>query len=161
MMWNVKCIWQSSRFVSLLGIKKESAVFVENYKERNQWRRTTGWEKIVILLSSSLRASSPFGDIVKSRRARGTLKETRKRGAGEANENLWEVVASSPFLGPSRLCRSFARSRAACFARPNRRACSQANYQYHHIIGIVLMLFYIFKYLVETFTVWNDRQNII
>ena len=42
MMWNVKCIWQSSRFVSLLGIKKELAVFAENYKERNQWRRTTG-----------------------------------------------------------------------------------------------------------------------
>ena len=42
MMWNVKCIWQSSRFVSLLGIKKELALFVENYKERNQWQRTTG-----------------------------------------------------------------------------------------------------------------------
>ena len=37
-------------------------------------------------------------------------------------------VASSPFLfpGPSRLRRSLARSRAARFARPNRRACSQA-----------------------------------
>ena len=30
----------------------------------------------------SLRASSPFGDIVKSRRARGTREETRKQGAG-------------------------------------------------------------------------------
>ena len=39
-------------------------------------------------------ASSPYGDIVKSRRARGTPEETRK------------------------LCRSLARSRAACFARP-------------------------------------------
>ena len=34
---------------------------------------------------SSLRASSPFGDIVKSRRARGTREETRKWGAWE----LW------------------------------------------------------------------------
>ena len=41
----------------------------------------------------SLRASSPFWDIVKSRRARGTREET------------------------------LARSRAACFARPNMRAC--------------------------------------
>ena len=30
----------------------------------------------------SLRASSPFGDIVKSRCARGTREETRKRGVG-------------------------------------------------------------------------------
>ena len=37
------------------------------------------------------------------------------------NENLWEIVASSPFLGPS-----LARSREAHFACPNRRACSQA-----------------------------------
>ena len=42
------------------------------------------------------------------------------------NENLWEIVANSPFLGPSRLCHSLVHSRAACFARPNRRACSQA-----------------------------------
>ena len=56
-----------------------------------------------------LRASSPFGDIVKSRRASGTREETRKRRAG-ASSRLW---------------RSPARSRAACFARPNRRACSQ------------------------------------
>ena len=31
----------------------------------------------------SLRASSPFGDIVKSRRARGTREETIKQGVGE------------------------------------------------------------------------------
>ena len=49
-------------------------------------------------------------NIVKSRHARGTREETRKRGAEERKE----------------LYRSFARSRAACFARPNRRACSQA-----------------------------------
>ena len=41
----------------------------------------------------NLRASSPFLDVVKSRRARGTREDT------------------------------LARSRAACFARPNRRAC--------------------------------------
>ena len=35
------------------------------------------------MISGYLRASSPFGDIVKSRRARGTREETRKRGAGE------------------------------------------------------------------------------
>ena len=48
------------------------------------------------LLVPSLRASSPFGDIVKSRRARGMREETR--------------------------------SRAACFARLNKRACSQATW---------------------------------
>ena len=36
------------------------------------------------------------------------------------------MVASSPFLCPSRLRRSLARSRETCFTRPNRRACSQA-----------------------------------
>ena len=56
----------------------------------------------------SLRANSPFGDIVKSGRARGTREETRRWGLGK------------------RVCRSLARSRAACFARANRRACSQA-----------------------------------
>ena len=42
------------------------------------------------------------------------------------NEILWEIVASSHFLCPSRLRRSLARSRESRFARPNRRACSQA-----------------------------------
>ena len=54
---------------------------------------------------ASLRASSPVGDIVKSRPARGTREET---------------------LSPSRLRRSLSRSRAARFARPHKRACSQA-----------------------------------
>ena len=44
------------------------------------------------------------------------------------NEILWEMVASSPFLGPSRLRRSIARSRETRFIRPKRRAYSQANY---------------------------------
>ena len=57
-----------------------------------------------------MRTSSPFAHIVKSRRARGTREETRKRPGGGGG-----------------LCRSFVRSSAACFARPNRRACSQAN----------------------------------
>ena len=39
------------------------------------------------------------------------------------NEILWEIVASSPFLCPSRLRRSLARSRETRFTR---RACSQA-----------------------------------
>ena len=42
------------------------------------------------------------------------------------NETLQGMVASSPFAGPSRFRRSLARSLAARFARPNRRACSQA-----------------------------------
>ena len=42
------------------------------------------------------------------------------------NENLSGMVASSPYRCPSRLCLSLARSREACFTRPNRRACSQA-----------------------------------
>ena len=44
-----------------------------------------------------------------------------------ANEILWEIVASSPFLCPSRLRRSLARSRETRFTRPNRRACSRSN----------------------------------
>ena len=43
------------------------------------------------------------------------------------NEILWEIIASSPFLCPSRLRRSLVRSRETRFAHPNRRACSQAN----------------------------------
>ena len=42
------------------------------------------------------------------------------------NENLWEIVASSPFLGPLRQHRSLARSCMASFAHTNRRPCSQA-----------------------------------
>ena len=42
------------------------------------------------------------------------------------NEILWEIFTSSPFLCPSRPRRSLARSRENRFARPNRRACSQA-----------------------------------
>ena len=48
------------------------------------------------------------------------------------NEILWEFVASSPFLCPSRLRRSLARSRETRFTRPNRRACSQARYFWYH-----------------------------
>ena len=61
----------------------------------------------VILLACELACEQALhlGDIVKSTRARGTREET----------------------DPSRLRSSLARSRAACFARPNRRACSQAN----------------------------------
>ena len=59
-----------------------------------------------------------LGDIVKSIRARGTREETRLREA--------EAGKRKAFAGPSRLRRSLARSRAARFARPNRRACSQA-----------------------------------
>ena len=42
------------------------------------------------------------------------------------NEILWEIVASYPFLCPSRLRRSLARSCETRLTRPNRRACSQA-----------------------------------
>ena len=46
------------------------------------------------------------------------------------NENLWDIVASSLFLGPSWLRRSLVPSRTARFASPNRRACSQAMYKW-------------------------------
>ena len=52
---------------------------------------------------------------MKSGRARGMREETRKRGRGRERISF----------GPSRL-RSLARSRTACFARPNRRACLHA-----------------------------------
>ena len=43
------------------------------------------------------------------------------------NENLWEIVASSPFLDLSWLCGSLcSHSRVACLACPKRRACPQA-----------------------------------
>ena len=51
---------------------------------------------------------------MKSTRARDTRDETRLRGRVRA--------------GPLRLRRSLARSRAARFARPNRKACSQARF---------------------------------
>ena len=50
----------------------------------------------------SLRASSPFGDIVKSRCARGTREETRKRGVGlgrEASATRSRVLARLAPLG--------------------------------------------------------------
>ena len=50
------------------------------------------------------------------------------------NEILWEIVASTPFLGPSRLRCSLARSRETRFTRPNRRACSQARRDRPHIL---------------------------
>ena len=42
------------------------------------------------------------------------------------NEILWEIVASSPFLCPSRLGRSLAHFCETRFTRPNRRACSHS-----------------------------------
>ena len=42
------------------------------------------------------------------------------------NEILWEIIASSPFLCPSRLHHSLAHSRETRFTCPNRRACSEA-----------------------------------
>ena len=58
---------------------------------------------------ASLRASSPIWA------SEASLARTRERGA-----------ARSPFLCPSRLRRSLARSRETRLTRPNRRACSQA-----------------------------------
>ena len=49
-------------------------------------------------------------------------------GEVQINETLWEIIASSPFLGPSRLCCSLARSGETCLTHPNRRACSQARF---------------------------------
>ena len=81
-------------------------------------------------------------NIVKSRRARGTREETRKRRAGEWLSDCRELLLNkknsrsllSNFrrrrkLCPSRLRRSLARSLAVRFTRPNRRACSQAKYE--------------------------------
>ena len=59
-------------------------------------------------LGTSLRASSPIWA------SEASLARTRERGA--------------PFLCPSRLRRSLVRSRETRFTRPNRRACSQANW---------------------------------
>ena len=39
------------------------------------------------MISGYLRASSPFGDIVKSRRARGTREEDEKAGGGGENSS--------------------------------------------------------------------------
>ena len=98
----------------------------------------------------SLRASSPFGGYrEKYTRERHARRDATAGGQAcyqstlisgtsffsqwyfplsgrSTNENLKGMVASSPFAGPSRLRRSLARSRAVRFARPNRRACSQA-----------------------------------
>ena len=45
---------------------------------------------------------------------------------GQAKRAPRERASEGPFAGPSWLRRSLARSRAARFARPNRRACSLA-----------------------------------
>ena len=66
---------------------------------------------------SSLRASSPFGGYRE--------KYTRERRR------------DCPSLSPSRLRRSLARSRAARFARPNWRACTQANIGLKVVTGFV------------------------
>ena len=63
----------------------------------------------------SLRASSPFGGY----REKWT-REMHARGDAKA-----EAGKKKYFFGPSRL-RALARSRTACFARPNRRACLHA-----------------------------------
>ena len=72
--------------------------------------------------NNSLRASSPIwaSETSLARTREGHVFYVLRSFRG-GNENLWEIVASSPFLGPS-----LARSREARFARPNRRACSQA-----------------------------------
>ena len=46
---------------------------------------------------------------------------------GRAKRASRERASEGPFLCPSRLRRSLARSRETRFTRPNRRACSQAN----------------------------------
>ena len=63
--------------------------------------------KLWTLGIARLRASSPFGGYCENRRMRGTREETRRR----EKEGLR---------------RSLGRSLATRFARPNRRACSQA-----------------------------------
>ena len=64
----------------------------------------SGWEKVSLRASSPIWASDP------------SLARTRERAAKPRG-----AEESSPFLGPS-----LARSWEARFARPNRRACSQA-----------------------------------
>ena len=66
-------------------------------------------------LSLAFERAVHLGDIVKSRRVRGTPEEARFR-------------------------LSLARSRAACFARPNRRGCSQATlfYKGNNFLATVL-----------------------
>ena len=76
-------------------------------KPRGSWRETGKWTE-----STAFKAVVTFLIC-------GTFAESR--GFRGGNENLWEIVASSPFLGPS-----LARSRKVRFACPNRRACLQA-----------------------------------
>ena len=85
-------------------------------------------EQSVQLATRKLLASEQalhLWDIVKRRRARGTREETPKRGGRGRERRAYND--RSPFLCPSQLRRSLARSRAARFARPNRRACLQAS----------------------------------
>ena len=76
-------------------------------KPRGSWGETGKWTE-----STAFKAVVTFLIC-------GTFAESR--GFRGGNENLWEIVASSPFLGPS-----LARSRKFRFACPNRRACLQA-----------------------------------
>ena len=66
-----------------------------------------------------MKASFPFGEIVKSTRMSGTWEETRQRGAGKKGELSFLSHPFQPTNAPPHPRGSLARSFSASFARPN------------------------------------------
>ena len=104
---------------------------LKTWPMRVKWRHYSG-------IINSLRASSPFGDIVKSRRARGTREETQTRGSGGSSP-LARVFLRGSFRSPKQesLLAGYinkTRKRKACEEAlqlrdivNRRRVCSQAS----------------------------------
>ena len=93
---------------------------------------------VVRLKCHSLRASSPFGDIVKSRRARDTREETQKRD-------------------PS----SLVRSRVTRFARPSRRTWSQAKSVITRKLALSISTCMYEKYNFSWYSSLTNRQQFL
>ena len=99
------------RQMKRLRKKKRLAERIAKAKLSGQPDDAVGW------VSIACEQALHLGDIVKSRRARGT-RARRDAKVGDC---------------PTRLRRSLTRSRAARFTRPNRRACSQAKVSFLYL----------------------------
>ena len=98
----------------LWGLKQVLVTQQSDHPENQIWHTDEAGASLACYQSTLISGTSFFSQLYFPLSGRST------------NEILWEIVASSPFLCPSQLRRSLARSRETRFARPNRRACSQA-----------------------------------
>ena len=99
---------------------------------------STKCDRALLLCEHSLRASSPIWA------SEASLARTRERGA--------------PFLCPSRLRRSLARSRETRFTRPNRRACSQASANMEFDRNCLQLSYALFFRLIHISLTFSERD---